>query len=170
MAVVADTLVSLMSFIFGTVNDTASALTKLAIFTLLLLVFLKGATRAFPDDPRIAKVVSVIVALLAVRLMPPLWLPAIGSFIWVMLAILLPYLVVDKMIKKWSIVKGVFLAAIYLGVYLLVSGNAEWGFGVFGSFARNFRDYWYYYNWQILFALAGLVVFIIFRHAKKEKS
>ncbi|MBU4241893.1 MAG: hypothetical protein KKF52_01540, partial [Nanoarchaeota archaeon] len=67
MTLLSNTLISLVSLILGRVNDMNSAIIKLGLFALLLVVFSKGAKKAFPEDAKIANVISVIVALMAVR-------------------------------------------------------------------------------------------------------
>jgi len=166
----AETLTFLISLILGRVDDLNSAIIKLGLFVLLLALFSKGVKKAFPEDTKIANVIAVVVALMSVRLMPSIWLPAIGKFLWVLLVILVPYLIVDKMLKKWSLIKAGFLSAIYFGVYLLVSEESYWSFKIFKYLVRDLLDYWYYYNWQIIIVIVLVIVYSILRIAKRRKS
>ncbi len=163
MSSLADTLIYLVSVIFGTVNDISSAVTKLLFFALLIAVFFKGSTKAFPENARAARVISVIVALLAVRGLPEPWLPFVARFMWILIVIALPYLFIDKLLPRFSVLKLVFLASTYFGIYLLMTGSIS-------GFFNDILDYWHYYSLHIILALTAFIAYLILRRAYKNKE
>lgn len=155
-----------VSAVFGPVVDMNEAMIKLGLFAVLLVALLKGARRAMPENNKVPAVVSVVLALLAVRLMPKEWLLPLGNLLWIAAIVLVPYIIIDMAVKKWGALKAVLLIAMYIGIYLLAGGYT--GFGMSFRLAHDLRLYWYYYQSEIIVLGAVIAIYIAYKITKRK--
>jgi len=156
----------IISLLLGNSPDLETAFIRLGIFALLLLAFQKGTNRIFSESRNAAIVASLVVAALATRLMPLPWVSSMGKLLVVILVLILPYLAVDKLLKKWGAAKILLLLFTYLGLYVLFSGQSL-------SLAGMYHDimaYLKYYSWQLLLLLAVIVIYFSARFARHSRK
>ena len=160
----------IVSALLGTAADENEAIVKLSLFILLFALFSKSSMRIFPDNKFVVNVFSLVVALMAVRLMPIIWITPLGKFLWVLAMAVLPYLIVDAIVHRWGLLKIGLLAAAYFGTYLVLISLDFWGFGLVFEAFRELKRYTFMYQWQSVVVGAALVFFVISQFALKSKG
>lgn len=170
MGLIADGFIVLASFLFGKVSSANEALIRIGIFAILFIMFARGAKKAIPENASAANIVSFIIAAIAVRLMPLVWLNPLGKFLWAFLLIAVPFMVVDAFFKEWTFTKLGFLIGSYLLVFVLVKSTGYWGFGSTINVFNTLRDYWHYYRWQMIVAFSLLIAYVSMGFARRMKQ
>jgi hypothetical protein len=155
--------------ILGKVYTVNEALIKIALFAILFGVFFKGLQGVFPKTPSVSKLIAALMGIIAVRLMPNLWLTSMGKILVVAAIIIIPFVIINLIFKKWNLLKVAFLILSYLGVYLIVGGT---GFLEFGFWNQSLADLRYYYNvykFQFIVVIFSLIAYFSLRYFKKER-
>lgn len=159
----------LISSAFGNVADENEAVVKLCLFVLLFALFSKSASRIFPESKFVTAVFSFVVSLIAVRMMPIVWLMPLGKVLWVLAVIVLPYLIVDAIAHEWNLLKIILLVAAYFGIYLLIATLGFWGFGLVFEAVADTKRLMFLYQWQSI-VVGGLLVIYVIAHLAGKKS
>lgn len=158
-----------VSVILGNASSTNEAVIKLAMFAILFGAFVKSLGPYFRDFPTISKTMAAFISIIGIRLMPEAWTLGIGKMIWVAVLVILPYLIVSILLKKWNLFKIFVLAVAYMGIYFVAGGISLWGPG----FVPNSYSYLYYiysvYFYQIIIITACIIGYLCLRWSKVRK-
>lgn len=160
--------IELISSVFGTVADENGAVVKLCLFVLLFALFSKGSARIFTESRFATAVFSFVVSLIAVRMMPLVWLMPLGKVLWVLAVLVLPYLIVDSIVHEWGLMKILLLAAAYFGIYLVIATLGFWGFGLVFEAVADTKRLMFLYQWQSVVVGGLLVIYVISLLARKK--
>ena len=160
----------LISAALGSVADENEAIVKLSLFVLLFALFSKGSARIFTESKFVTSVFSLVVSLIAVRLMPLVWLMPLGKVLWVLAVVVLPYLIVDAIVHEWGILKILLLVLSYFGIYLLLVSIGFWGFGLIFEAVQDTKRLMFLYQWQSVVAGALLVIYVVAHLVKTKKK
>ncbi|HII15042.1 MAG TPA: hypothetical protein HA362_01905 [Nanoarchaeota archaeon] len=160
----------IISGALGSVANENEAIVKLSLFILLFALFSKSSMRLFPDNKFVVNVFSLVISLLAVRLMPLLWIMPLGKFLWVLAMAALPYLLVDAIFHNWGPLKIGLLVAAYFGAYLVLLSLDYWGFGLVFEAVKELKRYTFMYQWQSVVIGAALALLVIAQFAGKKKA
>lgn len=159
----------LISSVFGTVADENEAVVKLCLFVLLFALFSKGSARIFTESKFATSLFSFVVSLLAVRMMPLVWLMPLGKVLWVLAVLVLPYLIVDAIMHEWNLLKVLMLVLAYFGIYLLIATLGFWGFGLVAEAVTDTKRLMFLYQWQSVVVGGLLVLYVILHLVRKKK-
>ncbi|MFH1065521.1 MAG: hypothetical protein V1734_03385 [Nanoarchaeota archaeon] len=160
----------LISSMFGTVANENEAIVKLSLFVLLFALFSKGSARIFTESRFVTSVFSFVVSLIAVRMMPLVWIMPLGKVIWVLAVMVLPYLIVDAIVHEWNLLKVLLLVFAYFGIYLILVSIGFWGFGLIFEAVQDTKRLMFLYRWQSIVAGALLVIYVIAQLVKTKKT
>lgn len=151
----------LISQIFGNVANENEAVVKLCLFVLLFALLSKGSARIFTESRFATSLFSFVIALIAVRLMPLVWIMPLGKVLWVLAVIVLPYLIVDALVHEWGLMKILLLVAAYFGIYLLIATLGFWGFGLVFEAMADTKRLMFLYQWQSIVVGCLLVLYVL---------
>ncbi len=160
----------LISAALGSVADENEAIVRLSLFVLLFALFSKGSARIFTESKFVTSVFSLVVSLIAVRLMPLVWIMPVGKIIWVLAVVVLPYLIVDALVHEWNLLKVLLLVLSYFGIYLLLVSIGFWGFGLIFEAVQDTKRLMFLYQWQSIIVGALVVIFVITNLVKTKKT
>lgn len=158
----------LISAALGAVADENEAVVKLCLFVLLFALLSKGSARIFTESRFATSLFSFVVALIAVRLTPLVWLMPLGKVLWVLAVIVLPYLIVDAIMHEWNLLKVLMLVLAYFGIYLLIATLGFWGFGLVFEAVQDTKRMMFLYQWQSVVVGGLLVIYVIAQLVRKK--
>lgn len=157
---VADALNPLIGFLIGDIPDGELLLIKALVFLLLLAVISMSLKRMGLFDEKTAKIVSVIVAILAIRFITTdqlvnfIWLPYGG--LGILIASILPFVIFFFFIESFdtSVIRKVGWVA-FIAIYAML------GYLRFDTFAVSGGEWWQNLAWvYIVIALVSLLILL----------
>jgi len=154
-------ILKIAQLFFGPLNNSSELISKLAIFFLILAVLAKNAKQWLNKNAAIA--IAIIISLIATRFMPNKLALFLGQSLIIAIIILVPYLIVNHIIKEKGLLKIIALIAFYSLTFYIISNNATKR-----AFFDNIFAYIYYYNWQVVLAMAVVSLYLLQRYAKKR--
>lgn len=157
------------AFSFGASNIN---ILRLLMAVVIIAVLYSGLEKAFRGNKGAAIVVSVVIAIIGVRFMPAELLLKLAAFIWVLLFLAVPYLLIGRVVDNvWVKVLGSVAAALVL-LYLL-RGYIGFGFdlgfveGIYYLVADNLGIA--YGGWVLAVAIVAVVIIVALFLLKKKK-
>jgi hypothetical protein len=159
------------NFLFGQTNN--EIVLKLGILIVLIALFKAGFAKLnlFPEHPNMNVMLAGVISLIAIKFMPATFSTGIGTIIWIVALILLPYTLFGMFIESKFWKAALTLLSIG-GIYYFISSTG--GPSLYGSrypylgFIRGseiFDDIYYKattIEWLVPFLLVAAVIVLLF--------
>jgi len=157
-----DGLGSGLDYVFGFGMSNINFL-RLLMAIVIVAILYNSLESAFSGNKAAAIVVSVVVALIGVRFMPEALLLKLTLFIWLLVFLAIPYLLIGRVVENiWARIVGSVVAA---GVLLyLLQDYLDLGFDL--GFLENVYYlvadswYWIWATWLIGVAVIAVVIVV----------
>ncbi len=108
---------SVLNFIFGSSSSDAMFL-KVGLWLVLFAVMFKAVEKTLSSATRAqAALLSLVISVLAIHFMPDGWLQMLGTFIWVIAFIVVPYFLISSLTQpgvfRWILVIAAYVGMLY---------------------------------------------------------